>query len=69
MFEKQVTIGQHVSFTFLDLLSGGFAVAVSFAHRNVCANGAWDRVILVVGSCGKSDVAQLLSFLYRGLLN
>ena len=38
-------------------------VAVSFADGNVCANGAWDRVIRVVRSCGKSDVAQLLRFL------
>ena len=56
-----MTIGQQVSFTCLELLCGGFVVAVSFADGNVCANGAWDRVIRVVGSCGKSDVAQLLS--------
>ena len=59
MFEKQVTIGQQVSLTFLALLCGRFVVAVSFADGNVCANGAWDRVIRVVRWCGKSDAEAL----------
>ena len=59
MFEKQVTIGQQVSLTFLALLRGRFVVAVSFADGNVCANGAWDRVIRVVRWCGKSDAEAL----------
>ena len=38
---------------------GRFVVAVSFAHGNVCADGAWDRVIRVVRCPGTSDAEAL----------
>ena len=38
---------------------GRFVVAVSFADGNVCANGAWDRVIRLVRCCGNSDAEAL----------